>query len=184
MSSESTQRLNPFPGLRPFSAEEDYLFFGREAQTSELLGLLRAHRFIAVVGTSGSGKSSLVRAGLLPALHGGTMTQAGSSWEVLLTRPGGNPVANLARSVMAADLYDPEDDESLPRVLATLNRSRQGLVEAIRQSDVPDDTNLLVVVDQFEELFRFRQGGVAGQEAASAFVKLLLTASDQSELPI
>ena len=80
--------FNPFPGLRPFGIEEDYLFFGREEQVTELLALLREHRFVAVVGTSGSGKSSLVRAGLLPALHGGTLTKAGSSWEVVVMRPG------------------------------------------------------------------------------------------------
>ncbi len=184
MSSHAPSRFNPFPGLRPFSIEEDYLFFGREEQTSELLALLREHRFLGVVGTSGSGKSSLVRAGLLPALHGGTMTDAGSSWEVAILRPGGNPIANLARAMLEADLYDPDDEESLPRIIATLNRSRQGLIEAVRQSDLPDGTNLLVVVDQFEELFRFRQQGTAGQEAAAAFVKLLLSASDQAELPI
>ena len=180
----SQQQFNPFPGLRPFGIEEDYLFFGREEQVSELLGLLREHRFLAVVGTSGSGKSSLVRAGLLPALHGGTLTGAGSCWEVLLLRPGGDPITNLASNLLEADLYDSEDDESLPRVKATLTRSRMGLVEAVRQSDLPPDTNLLVVVDQFEELFRYRDSGVSGQEGATAFVKLLLEAANQQEQPI
>jgi len=58
--------------------EEEYLFFGREVQRGQLIALLREHRFVAVLGASGSGKSSLVRAGLLPALFGGVMTQAGS----------------------------------------------------------------------------------------------------------
>ena len=53
----SQARINPFPGLRPFGEEEDYLFFGREEQTNDLLELLREQRFLAVVGTSGSGKS-------------------------------------------------------------------------------------------------------------------------------
>ena len=125
-----------------------------------------------------------MRAGLLPALHGGTLTGAGSCWEVLLLRPGGDPIANLASNLLEADLYDSEDDESLPRVKATLTRSRMGLVEAVRQSDLPADTNLLVVVDQFEELFRFRDSGVSGQEGATAFVKLLLEAANQQEQPI
>ncbi len=181
MSTDQLVRQNPFPGLRPFTTEEDYLFFGREEQTTELLGLLREHRFLAVVGTSGSGKSSLVRAGLLPALHGGTMAQAGSAWEVVLLRPGGAPIANLARALVDADLYDSDDEESLPRIVATLNRSRLGLVEAVRQSDLPEGTNLLVVVDQFEELFRFRQAGLTHQEAASAFVKLLLAAAREAD---
>ena len=72
------QKMNPFPGLRPFEMQEKYLFFGREDQTVELLKRLGQARFMAVVGTSGSGKSSLVRAGLLPALPGGTMPDAGS----------------------------------------------------------------------------------------------------------
>src|SRR5512139_3510365 len=145
MNDDKPERQNPFPGLRPFTTEEDYLFFGREEQTTELLGLLRQHRFLAVVGTSGSGKSSLVRAGLLPALHGGTMAKAGSAWEVLVMRPGGDPMSNLAQALVDAGLYDAKDEESLPRVIATLNRSRLGLVEAVRQSQLPDGTNLLVV---------------------------------------
>ena len=60
----NSQRPNPFPGLRPFRSDEHHLFFGREEQTAALLQLLRTNRFLAVVGTSGSGKSSLVRAGL------------------------------------------------------------------------------------------------------------------------
>ena len=84
------KKLNPFPGLRPFEMQEKYLFFGREDQTVELLKRLNQARFMAVVGTSGSGKSSLVRAGLLPELHGGTMTDAGSSWEIAVMRPGGD----------------------------------------------------------------------------------------------
>src|SRR5262249_57402508 len=62
---------NPFPGLRCFLSEEDYLFFGRHEQIEDLLRRLRMNRLVAVVGTSGSGKSSLVRAGLLPAGVGG-----------------------------------------------------------------------------------------------------------------
>ena len=62
MTTEINQ-FNPFPGLRPFQREEDYLFFGREEQTMELLRRLRDSRFLAVVGTSGSGKSSLVPCG-------------------------------------------------------------------------------------------------------------------------
>ena len=138
-----------------------------------------------MVGTSGSGKSSLVRAGMIAALHGGTMSQAGSSWEVMVLRPGGSPIENLARAFVDAGIYDPEDPATLPRLLATLNRSRFGLVEAMKQSDVFEPgANLLVVVDQFEELFRFRQQGVDSEETAAAFVNLLLTASEQAECPI
>lgn len=185
MNEGASPSPNPFPGLRPFRSDEHHLFFGREEQTTALLQLLRTMRFLSVVGTSGSGKSSLVRAGLIAELYSGTMTQAGSAWEVVILRPGGSPIDNLAQALVRADLYDAEDLQTLPRLKATLGRSRFGLVEAIKQSDVFEpDVNLLVVVDQFEELFRFRQQDVDAEETAAAFVNLLLTASQQDECPI
>jgi ABC-type sulfate/molybdate transport systems ATPase subunit len=82
---------NPFPGLRSFTPEEDHLFFGREEQTMELLQKLGTHRFVAVAGTSGSGKSSLVRCGLLSQLLGGKMLQAGTRWEAAVTHRRPDP---------------------------------------------------------------------------------------------
>src|SRR6266850_4281660 len=86
---------NPFPGLRPFEFDEHELFFGREEQYEQMVGKLSEMRFLAVVGTSGSGKSSLVKAGLLPALYGGMMS-AGPSWRVALFRPKEDPIHELA----------------------------------------------------------------------------------------
>src|SRR5262245_46336261 len=175
---------NPFPGLRPFSTEEDHLFFGPDEQTAALLRLLREHRFLAVVGSSGSGKCSLVRAGLIPALYRGSMARAGPAWEVVVFRPGGNPVASLVRALLETGLYDAGDPGEPARLRATLDRSLFGLVEAVRQSRALEPgTNLLVVVDQFEELFRFRKEGTESQETAAAFVKLLLAASASPDLP-
>src|SRR5918912_291368 len=85
----------PFPGLRPFDTHEKRIFFGRDGLSDVLLQKLRDKRFVAVVGTSGSGKSSLVRAGLLPALKGGFMVSAGSSWRVAILTPGNDPIGNL-----------------------------------------------------------------------------------------
>src|SRR5579863_9049255 len=115
--------LNPFPGLRPFRHDEDYLFFGREEQTMELLQRLGTHRFLAVVGTSGSGKSSLVRCGLLSELLGGKLLRAGASWEVAVTHPGGNPLALLADAILEAGLYDRQTEHARENLLATLSRS-------------------------------------------------------------
>lgn len=61
--------INPFPGLRPFTFEESHLFFGREGQSDEVLLNLAQHRFTAVIGASGSGKSSLMYCGLIPILY-------------------------------------------------------------------------------------------------------------------
>ena len=175
---------SPYPGLRPFRMDEDYLFFGREEQTAELVKLLREHRFLAVVGPSGSGKSSLVRAGLLPAIQGGMMQHAGSAWEIAVMRPGGHPVRGLAESLIEADLYDGEDEEALPRILATLNHSALGLVQAYHESEMEDAANLLLVVDQFEELFRFERHDLKAKDEAHAFVELLLEASQAPDVPL
>jgi len=175
---------NPFPGLRPFEFGDNHLFFGRDEQTTELTTRLRKNRFVAVVGTSGSGKSSLVRAGLMPELISGTMAGAGSSWETTIMRPGGDPITNLAAAIVEADLYDSGEEDIASQVRATLTRSGLGLVEAMRQSELPEGTNFLLVVDQFEEIFRFRRSDDATDEQAAFFVNLLLEASAQADLPL
>ncbi|HKH49977.1 MAG TPA: hypothetical protein VKM72_35430 [Thermoanaerobaculia bacterium] len=175
---------NPFPGLRPFESEESHLFFGRECQTDELLARLGRNRFLAVIGTSGSGKSSLIRAGLLPCLHGGFMTGAAVSWQVACFRPGNDPIGNLARALAEIPGFVPLGDLEAG-IQSTLRRSGLGLLEAVREAQMPSGQSLLVVVDQFEELFRFEQTVDAGRSGdAAAFVKLLLEATAQHEIPI
>src|SRR5258708_22044673 len=99
MPERNEPLLDVFPGLRPFEPEETHLFFGRDGQSDDIVTRLAVHRFLAVVGTSGSGKSSLVRAGLLPSLRGGFMSGAGSSWLIALFRPGLNPISSLVEAV-------------------------------------------------------------------------------------
>jgi tetratricopeptide (TPR) repeat protein len=180
---------NPFPGLRPFESNEDHLFFGRDGQSDELLRRLRRSRFLAVLGTSGSGKSSLVRAGMLPSLFGGLMTRAGSGWRVALFRPGHDPIGNLATALTDPQVFETTpEDAALQKTIteATLRRSALGLVEATRQARIPANENLLVVVDQFEEIFRFRRTSKreGPEDEAAAFIKLLLEAKRQSDVPI
>jgi WD40 repeat protein/energy-coupling factor transporter ATP-binding protein EcfA2 len=182
-----TTLRNPFPGLRPFESDEAHLFFGRDGQSDELVRRLARTRFLAIVGTSGSGKSSLVRAGLLPSLQGGYMASAGSRWRIALMRPGSAPIANLATALSTidglrkSDAADLDADSELIRCFteAALRRSSLGLAEARYRAHLKENENLLVVVDQFEEIFRFKRLASdhdAGDEAA-AFVKLLLEAA-------
>ena len=175
---------NPFPGLRPFEADEDHLFFGREKEIDELLRRLRSHRFLSVVGTSGSGKSSLVRSGLIPSLHSGLMVEAGSSWRVAIMRPGEDPDRpprrrrSMPPDVIGARTSELATDQS--GAARSHAAARQlGLVDAVRQARLPHDDNVLVVVDQFEELFRFRRSRQLedSRDEAVAFVKLLLEAA-------
>jgi len=181
---------NPFPGLRPFETDEYRLFFGREGQADELISRLSRARFLAVVGTSGSGKSSLIRAGLMPALRGGMMKGAGSGWRIAVMRPGGDPIGNLAAELAKKDVLSEagmglSDEESEAIIEATLRSGSLGILNVAREARLGEHEKLLVVVDQFEELFRFRatQEGGSGDEA-SAFVKLLLEAAQQRELSI
>lgn len=180
--------FNPFPGLRSFESDEDHLFFGREADIDALLSRLRAARFLAVVGTSGSGKSSLVRSGLIPSLQSGFMAGAGSSWRIAVMRPGEDPIGNLAEVTSRADVlgHDGELADTAGVLMeATLRRGTKGLVNAVRHARLPADHNLLVVVDQFEELFRFRRSRHANsRDEAIAFVRLLLEAAAQQQYPI
>jgi len=176
--------ITPYPGLRPFQSEEDYLFFGREEQIADLTQRLQQHRFVAVVGSSGSGKSSLVRCGLLSQLQGGMMVGAGSNWQIAVTQPGGDPLGNLAQSLIAAELYDEDEPDIEHHVMATINRSTNGLVEAVKQGALERGSNILLVVDQFEEIFRFHEAGNRGEEQAPDFIRWLIHAVKQDEVPI
>lgn len=206
--------FRPYPGLRSFEPDEDYLFFGRDRHLDELLERLQTTRFLAVVGTSGSGKSSLVKSGLVPSLFGGYMTEAGSSWRVSISRPQEDPVGRLAwaladssvlgdeiqvgltASEASADDADPDDaaweagELELHRARATvlettLSRGPHGLVDVLRQAHLPDYECLLVLIDQFEEIFRFKNSQRRGaRRSAYDFIQLLLQAAEQRELPI
>ena len=151
---------NPFPGLRPFQFDENYLFFGREEQVSQLLQRLGNTRFLAVVGASGSGKSSLVRAGLLPELHGGTMTSTSIAWELAIMRPGGDPLTNLAESLVESGLFGEENEENILQTRATLSRSGLGLIESYRQSSIDKGANLLLLSISLRKFFAFAKAAI------------------------
>src|SRR4051812_23124069 len=184
--------VNPFPGLRAFEEEEDILFFGREKQIDELLRKLRTSRFLAIIGSSGSGKSSLVKSGLLPSLHSGLMSGVGSQWRVALFRPGNDPIGQMNLALCAngvlRDDQTKKDQETNTAINETiLRRSNLGLIESYKQSGLDKKNNLLVLVDQFEELFRFsryEKDSGDGKRDSVAFINLLLKAAGQKEFPI
>ena len=204
---------NPFPGLRPFRADEAHLFFGREAEVDAMIDKLAPQRFLAVLGTSGSGKSSLVNCGLRPALHRGLMARAGTAWRIAVMRPGSEPLAALARALAqdgvlfaAAKAGEPASASGLSReqiVETTLRMSRLGLRDIVEQARLEAGVNVLVVVDQFEELFRYRRlasvatpsapaaltaaitaAPAAAADDAAAFVNLLLQVREPSACPV
>lgn len=181
---------NPFPGLRPFKIEESHLFFGREGQSDEVLLKLSKSRFVGVIGPSGSGKSSFIYCGVLPILYGGFLTDASPDWEVIVTRPGAGPIDNLAEALLKNNPEyvhaDVEEKRIKRTIFSTLLRSSSlGLVEAIEQTRKKADVNYLVLVDQFEELFRFKDSNDANSiNETLAFVNLLIEAVNYPDAPI
>ena len=165
---------HPFPGLRPYEEIDAAWFFGRGQETNDLLKRLRRVRFLAVLGSSGLGKSSLVKAGLLPAVRDGYLD---ASWSIAAFTPGNHPLDRLVTALGSALSCETRELRS------QVDRGPLGLVEAIRSSKLPN-TNLLVVVDQFEELFQLVQRkGESGEEEVKAFLRLLLTAAASDAVP-
>lgn len=180
---------NPFPGLRPFSIEESHLFFGREGQVDEILTKLAKYRSVTIMGYSGSGKSSLVSCGLVPVLYGGFLTENGPNWQVIPMRPGTSPIANLTDAIVGylqgKGVLKLEDRPIQQAVIRSVLRgSSNGLVEVFRFLEGDENQNFFLLVDQFEELLRFRERDEESMNEAAHFVNLVLTALRQQELPI
>jgi WD40 repeat protein len=172
-----TASSQPYPGLRSFRAEEADIFFGRESQTARLLVQLSHSRCVAIVGPSGCGKSSLARAGLIAPIVAGFLDRPHARWRMAEMRPGDRPLDNLARALLSPTCLGErfegiEDAESLMR--SSLERGPLGLVDLLDNGSYLSDSNLLLLVDQFEEVFTMKS------DDHDAFVDLLVrTAMDK-----
>ena len=186
----SSLGFNPFPGLRPFTFEESHLFFGREGQVDEILDKLAKNKSVAVLGSSGSGKSSLIYCGVVPVLYGGFMTDTGPNWQVIHSRPGISPVENLASSIvefMILNDYFVKEDKFIQKaiILSVLRNSPFGLVEVAKFLQKRGGENVCFLLDQFEEIFRYRwSGGDDSRNEASQYVNLVITALSQKTVPV
>ena len=181
-NSLEAMKKNPYPGLRPFRTSENPVFFGRQEICNELIDLLAKHNFLAVIGASGSGKSSLVRAGLLRSLK--SIPGRFGSWKIAICRPGTNPFANLARAILEAGIFPHLFFEE---ILTGIRKSSSGFGELISNNLIDEDEILpfqtLIVIDQFEELFRFKKDyGFAGVNDTALFVKMLIGISEKKNL--
>jgi WD40 repeat protein len=179
------RNFNPFPGLRPFTPEESDHFFGREKESSQLLEKLIQNRFVTVIGASGSGKSSLVHGGVLPMVRE-VKTAGSSEWRILSFRPGDNPFGNLADS-LASDLEarGMKKIEKL-KILSELHNNPEGISGAAKNLKINPEDRILLIVDQFEELFRHNTQGRTNNAipATSRFIDFIVKAVSESSVNI
>ncbi len=192
-------RANPYVGLRPFFKEDSLYFFGREEQTAAVLDILRKERFVGVVGSSGTGKSSLVYAGVLPSLLGGFLVQDRDRWRIATIKPGDNPLGNLAAGLLQA-MGDDASEKAANTLRQQIVDSHLEAVVQYLAARLEANTNLFLLVDQFEEIFAFRGSqedeGLKNFDSkkrkerarrkgeAADFVDLILALSARRELPV
>jgi energy-coupling factor transporter ATP-binding protein EcfA2 len=176
----------PYPGLRPFEEEDIRFFFGRDQQIQDLATKLNSKTFIAVVGLSGCGKSSLVKAGLIPLLKADYGPMKGAPWRIITMNPGNDPLGSLADGLLKtfADKFRNTERGKLRRDLQCTIEG--GLAEVLDGSGLIDSPNVLLFVDQFEELFTHDNGNDRNEEHIHArsdradFVALLLDTVKQT----
>ncbi len=172
----------PYVGLRHFDKNDAEFFYGRDEHVIELLGKLALNRFVAVLGSSASGKSSLVRAGLLPELRSGMIPNVGPSWKVVEFKPGRDPMGELAIALSEA--------LGVADARTVVEEGPLGIVRAVTAAQLEREANVLIIADQFEEVFRFQreetaQGRAnAAAEQCQALSRRLLEAAAQTDAVI
>jgi DNA-binding SARP family transcriptional activator/ABC-type glycerol-3-phosphate transport system substrate-binding protein len=163
--------VNPYKGLEAFEEPDAPNYFGRERVVMRLLERMaenvRGSRLLAVVGPSGSGKSSLVRAGLLPALRAGALPGS-EGWFLTDLVPGAHPFDELRAALLRVAIDPPAD------LAVLLTEDDRGLVRAARRI-LPEGSDLVLVVDQFEELFTMT---TSDRERTAFLAALAATSSD------
>jgi len=169
--------VRPYVGLRAFREEDTDFFCGREAFTKRLVEAIGRTSFLAVVGPSGSGKSSVVLAGLLPALRQGALPGS-KNWEIAAFAPGDRPLRRLAARLVA--LLEPGMSEvdrlgEMAKLADYLQEGRVTLAEVAHRvlEKQPGTERLVLLADQFEELFALCQN----EAERTAFIDQLLNAT-------
>ncbi len=183
----------PYPGLRPFAPDENDIFFGREEHTAKLIEQLKPTHFAMIVGASGYGKSSLARTGLLAGLDEGFGTDI--CWCIADLYPGMDPFGKLADALLKDAVFSQafvtsiaQSDTTREHLRNTLVRGSASLHEIIQNTPLPPQTKLLILVDQFEELFRYYRKNIREDRNAAdqlaKFVEFLLASSNHADIYI
>ncbi|HYO16288.1 MAG TPA: TIR domain-containing protein [Thermoanaerobaculia bacterium] len=178
----AVEGVSPYRGLQFFDVEDARFFFGREALTQWLLDKLRPasaeNRFLAIVGPSGSGKSSLARAGLLASLKKGDAIAGSQDWPVAVCKPGAQPLESLAVALTSAARLG-DSVSALRELIRDLREDSRTLhlITRLALHDVPAERRFVVLVDQFEEVFTL----CSDEAQRQPFVDNLLDAATAAE---
>jgi eukaryotic-like serine/threonine-protein kinase len=175
-SKRNEDEVCPYPGLSAYQQEDADRFFGRQREVASVVGRLADHPLIALAGPSGVGKSSFLRAGLVPAL------KAASAWDVVIARPGRSPLLNLVTAVDALWRHDSKVGPMVADIDSIIERCKDEpgyLSGLIRAHAKRKQVRVLIFVDQFEELYT--QGD---DKERALFAAVLLGAADDVSSPI
>src|SRR5664280_87987 len=148
------KNFNPFPGLRPFTVGDSNLFFGRETESDEVILKLLKNRYITVIGPSGSGKSSLVNGGILPKISNLKVGES-STWKIISIKPGNEAFGNLADALSKTITNSEQKTTKREIILSELLNNSGGFDYVAEKYLKSKNDNVLLVLDQFEELFRY-----------------------------
>ncbi len=162
------EAVNPYKGLRPFEEADAMNFFGRNDLIHQLLQRMAdetSGRFVAVVGPSGSGKSSVVKAGLIPAIRHNGLPNS-ERWFVARMVPGAHPFQELENALLGVTF------DSSSSLIDALQKDENGLFEVVRRILPADHTELVLLIDQFEEIFTL----VHDEAERALFLRSLLVA--------
>jgi energy-coupling factor transporter ATP-binding protein EcfA2 len=146
---EARDDVCPYRGLRPFHEEHAEFFFGRESDVQRLVEKLKSNRFLSVIGPSGSGKSSVVRAGLIATLSTGALPGS-DAWPVQVFTPGVRPLTSLAANVVR---LCPQSSTTKTLDELTADERSLDLAASVALAERPHSERVVWVVDQFEEVF-------------------------------
>lgn len=168
MGTSVPEPENPYKGLRPFKEADTDDFFGRDTLVNTLVERLRHERWLTVIGPSGSGKSSAVYAGLIPALRRGTLPGS-DHWFYVTIHPGIDPLGELENALLRIAVNPPSS------LMKQLEESERGLLRVLKRTLPDDHSELVMMIDQFEELFTL----VDDEALRLHFMRSLLTAVNE-----
>lgn len=165
------------------------MYYGQDTISQRVINQLSENRFVAVLGGAGVGKTSFINCGLKPYFYSGIIGSSKTRWQIIHARPSNNPIRNLAEAIDRKETDNIVEEEINIQTQINFNvlkRGKAGLIELLKQNKPQEQDKFLIVIDQFEDIFRFKNTGNESGLADEAFeyVNILINAIHQNEIPV